>query len=130
MALDVTLASSSGPTTYRLKCSSTTFRVGKPVMAAPLAGGVNPIILDLGSFSIQWTLEGTLDETAGNDGGIIIPSKVNLEDFVTNLWNSTITLTVSGDAYVGKITDFSAALVSGREDLWDFRMALSTVKRT
>lgn len=121
MALDVQIVGGVGPLTYRLKADSVSIVIDRDPRQAGLPG-VNPLLIDLGSFRPIIVVEGKLDEVAGSEGGVTIPSKRDLEDAARTWYNTTITLTVSADAYVGKFRSLRMSLPAGRESVWDFTL--------
>ncbi|MDP3917297.1 MAG: hypothetical protein Q8Q42_03350 [Nanoarchaeota archaeon] len=132
MALDVTFEITTGATTqYRLKCDTVAISYDRPVIRSPLAGNITPLILDIGGLNITITLEGRLDDTTpGNDGGIVIPGKVTLENAITNWWNETVQFTVLGDVYPVKVLTFRCTVVGAQETWWNYNMVLAAGKRT
>lgn len=131
MALDVTFEITTGAATqYRLKCETASISYDRPVIIIPLPGNVSPKLLDLGGMNIRWTLEGQVDESAvSSDGGITIPTKAQLETAVTNWWNETVKVTISGDAYNCKVMSFKCSLMSGRESWWSYNLLLAAEKK-
>lgn len=124
MSLDVQIVGGAGPLTYRLKADSVTIVVDRDPRQAGLPGA-DPLLIDLGQFKPVIVVEGKVDETASSEGGVTIPSKVNLEDAVRTWYNlngGVITLTVSGDAYIGKFRSLRMTLPAGRESVWDFTL--------
>jgi len=95
--------------------------------------GRDPLIKDFGFGEPSVRLRGILPVADGSDGTRTIPSKDTLEDKVTDNFADDITLTIldgsgavgSNSTYVGKISDFSATLVPGKEtQYWTFTMSL------
>jgi len=102
----ITTAPNTGPARvqYRLQGESISIDYDRPVVVGPLAGRADPILLDLGFFRCSITLECVVPETVAEgtnllDGGVEIGNKGDLERFINNFWNRTITLTMSGDQY-------------------------------
>lgn len=140
MALSITITSNSVPNiTYRLQVDNFQLRYQRGPVQAPVPG-LDPILIDLGQFRPQITCSGTLRATSGTDGGITIPSKRELEDFVEGssgtprIYASTITLSTNigglTDNYVGKIAACDFNMMPAREDLWEFRLMMVTEGRS
>lgn len=127
MALDVQIV--SGATTYRLQAASATLVLERRPTQIGLPG-VNPLFVDLGQFFPSWVIEGTVTETSLTDGGVTVPSKIQLEDFLLDTYASDITLTVSGDSYVGKIRLCRLTVDAAREDRWQYTINMLTRRRS
>ena len=132
MALSITL-SSDVPLTYRLPTERVLIAVDRTPIQSPLPG-IDPLIYDLGSFRISITCQGVVHSSSGSDGGVTIPSKRELEDFCTDLFASTITISINvngnTDSYIGKIRSCTFTINSAREDFWDFALNILTVSRS
>jgi hypothetical protein len=133
MALNVTMSgNSSSAKTYSLKVNSARISYDRSPLVAPMPGGVDPIILDLGQFRVKIVLEGTVPVSGTeSDGTNDIPSKVELEDLLTNpLWYAAnITFVIGGDSYIAKIASCAFSLEASKEEWWTFNMALHSKKK-
>ena len=127
MPLDVQIV--SGATTYRLPADRISIFIGRNPLQSPISGQ-SPILADLGQFVPRITIHGTLGDAAATDGGVTVPSKVQLEDFVIDTYSATITFTVLGDNYVCKASSVTFDLQSARENFWDYSLVLVTQRRT
>lgn len=129
MALDVTI--NGVGTTYALQANNARITYTKSPIVIPIPGGL-PQIKDLGQFTCRIIIEGTLGETAGTDGGNIIPSKENLEDIAMpagGWYDAVITTTISGDVYLCEVASLNFELVSAREEYWSYILILETSGR-
>ena len=135
-ALDVHLIVAS--TTYALQVEEFTVNIRRsPIQAA--MPGADPLQFDLGFYDPSITVRGVLPTTNGSDCTYTIPSKNTLEDITTDIFASTITLSIPGTSggpanatdYIGKIADCSFTLMAGKETIyWQYRMTLLAKKRS
>lgn len=138
MSLGVTLTRSVGsPATYALPAESVSISLQKNPVQAEMAGGVNPVLFDLGQFKPTITIMGWIKSTASpsSDGTNPIPSKQNLEDFATSSYGATITFSMVDansvtDTYECKVQAIKFEIISGRNDLWNYVLQLVTLGRT
>lgn len=139
MALDVSIA--SGATTYKLKATQLRVLYDKSPIQFGIPGGVNPIVFDLGQFIGSVSVEGIVDMTATSDGGVTVPSKNDLEDFVIDTWNADTTLTYTEDENgdgtaetqtygTARIKSLMCFKLAGQEDRWEFTLTILITRRT
>ena len=115
MALSVSITKTGG-STRMLQVTSYTQVIDRTPMQAPMPG-TDPFTFDLGMFTVQHTINGTVPFVPGTDGSNVIISRRDLEDAL-KLWYvpGKITLVVnigiseqatgssadtSGDTYIG-----------------------------
>tara|TARA_Y100000310_G_scaffold175734_1_gene175838 strand:- start:1506 stop:1928 length:423 start_codon:yes stop_codon:yes gene_type:complete len=140
MALSVQISTDSVPNiTYALTVESIVLDYSRGPVQAPIPAA-NPLLVDLGQFRPQIVLEGTLRQDASEtDGGVTIPDKRDLEDFVRGtsgtpaIYTSTITLAVTfdgqTDSYICKIGKCTFDREQGMQ-VWHFRMTLLSEGRS
>lgn len=114
--------------TYRLKIDEASISYRRSPIQAPLPFA-DPLIIDLGQYAPSISISGIVDEVASSDGGVTVPNKETLENAVSD-WQDDITITINGDAYIGRISDCVFSVSGAREDRWNFRMSFVTMKRS
>ena len=134
MALSVQISTNSTPNiTYALQTDDITLDYTRGPLQVPISGR-DPHLMDLGFFRPSVILSGVVKQDATEtDGGISIPDKRDLEDFVEGtsgtpaIYSSTITLAVTFDSqtdnYVGKISKCTFTRREG-QTVWDFKMTV------
>jgi hypothetical protein len=137
MSLSVQISNtiSGVTTTYAIKSDSVDHSFTRFTTQAPLPSGTPNVAgtnfwLDLGMELEQITLSGTVDTVGSNSGGVVYPSKVNLEDVCRNWWNYTNATVVvstlpqltlsSGQTYAVAIKQADFKQEAGEEDRWTF----------
>ena len=130
---DLAVTLSNGSTTYALKAESAQVQIRRAPLQVPLPGGNNPFIIDLNQFTPTESVSGQVDTTSSSDGANTVPSKRNLEDTLTeSAWinASTITLTINGDSYIGRIADVQFKVDGATENRWGFTLNFLSNKRS
>lgn len=137
MPLDVVISGTStayrtitaGAKTYRLQAEEARIVYQKPSVHLPIVGA-SPLILDLGQFAPRIEISGKLRDTSSSEGGVTIPSKNLLEDFVEGTFDVDITVTISSDAYLSRFAGVSFEYYASRDNIWDFRLSFVVTGRT
>jgi len=129
--LNVTLSGGSGSSqaTYNLQAENAIISYDKSATAIPMPGGANPQFIDVGAFSTNIAIFGIIDETSSYDGGVIVPSKENLEDKITAWYATNITITINGDVYYGRIKNARFEISGAKEHFWVYNIVFLTTKR-
>lgn len=120
--------------TYNLQALSASVIYDRGASAVPIPANTNPIFIDLGSFRCTIQISGIIDETAGTDGGVVVPSKENLEDKLNTWWASTVAvpiiITINGDIYHGKCKSMRFEVGGAKEHFWEYTLTFIATKRT
>ena len=127
--LDITLTFAS--TVYALQVEELTVAIRRSPLQAPMPG-TDPVQVDMGFSDPSVSIRGVLPIADGTDGTNTIPAKDTLEDKITDNYADTIVLTIgagtgaaSTSVYEGKIGDFTATLMPGKEEIyWSYRLTL------
>lgn len=136
MAMGVILRSDgNGPDSavnYSLQAREIQINLSRSPMQSPLPGG-DPLLLDLGQIRPVIKITGIVRSTPGADGGLVIPSKRQLEDYAEEAYQSTLTVDIiSGsitDRYTHKVQALVFMLPAAREDVYDFTLTLAALRR-
>ena len=137
MPLDVVISGTStayrtitaGAKTYRLQAEEVRVIYQKSSVHLPLVGA-SPLILDLGQFAPRIEISGKIKDTAQTEGGVTIPSKNLLEDFVEGTFDVDITVTISSDAYASRFAGVSFEYFAARDIFLYFRLSFVITGRT
>ena len=137
--LNVTLTatpSGGSETIYALQVEELTVAIRRSPLQAPMPG-TDPVQVDMGFSDPSVSIRGILPITSGqtaSDGTAdrAVIHKDLLEEIVTGAYANNITITIiagagasSNSTYVGKIGDFSATLMPGKEEIyWSYRLTL------
>jgi len=134
MALAFTITNSSGPTSFRLQVTRVVISHTRAPVAAPLPGN-DPLLIDLGQWKCNITLEGTAPEIGTNltEGGVSIAEHNDLESMADpnaspNWYSNNITLTDDSDRNAGTNPVYTvkiAGLTLSKQEahnFWSFTM--------
>ena len=133
--LDCTLAGGTGGTAFTYALQVESFQVNlrrNPIQVS--VTGLN-ILQDFGVTAPTVTVRGivpTVTPSPSTDGTNTICTKDQLEDVVTGQYSNNILLTLGAgtgasttSVYQGKISNFSATMLPGKEEIyWNFTLVL------
>ena len=133
--LDCTLAGGTGGTAFTYALQVESFQVNlrrNPIQVS--VTGLN-ILQDFGVTAPTVTVRGivpTVTPSPSTDGTNTICTKDQLEDVVTGQYSNNILLTLGAgtgasttSVYQGKISNFSATMLPGKEEIyWNFSLVL------
>ena len=128
-----------GSTIFALQLEEVVVNIRRNPYNLAMMGGLPPSQNDMGSSDPSIRIRGVLPIASSNDGANVIPSKDVLEDAITDDYDEdTDFILEAGAGAVGttstyrvKITDFSATLISTKEEIyWSFTMNLLAKFRT
>jgi hypothetical protein len=132
--LDVTITWGSGPTIYALQVEEFSVNIRRSPLHQPIPGS-DPFQEDFGLSDPQVSIRGilpTVTPSPSTDGTNTICTKDQLEDVVTGQYSNDILLTLGAgtgasttSVYQGKISNFSATILPGKEEIyWNFTLVL------
>ena len=116
LAIRISRTGAAPSNNFRLQANTFTVTHELASLAAKLPG-VNPILIDLGQWSIALSIEGTANNTGTNllDGAIAIADKDDLEDMADPTPTTGIrwfdqTITISDETVSGSFQDYTVKI--------------------